>query len=197
MAFCTKCGAQVPDGSTFCTACGNPIASAAAPAQPAQPAAPEQPAQAAAPAPAPAPQQQYQQQYQQAAPNQQAQYQQQYAYQPPAPDQYDHTSEYDAKDISDNKVYAMATYMFSVLGIIIALLASRDSKYAAFHVRQAMKLEIATVLCAVCMIVPILGWIVGGIGAVIIEVLKIIAFFQVCGGKAKEPAIVRSFGFLK
>ena len=32
---------------------------------------------------------------------------------------------------------------------------------------------------------------------IIILVLQIIAFFQVCGGKAKEMAIIRSFGFLK
>ena len=31
----------------------------------------------------------------------------------------------------------------------------------------------------------------------ILFVLKIIAFFQVCGGKAKEPSIIRSLGFLR
>ncbi len=212
MAFCTKCGAQVPDGSVFCTSCGNPIAAAPAPApvpeQPA-PAAPEQPA--AAPIPAPAPQQsyqyqqgapnqqqyaqgqQYQQSYQQAAPGQQQQYQQA----APKVDEFDHTSEFDPKDISDNKVFAMATYLFSVLGIIIALIASRESKYALFHVRQSMKLQCTAVICSFLMIIPILGWIAGFIGIAIVEVLNIIAFFQVCGGKAKEPAIVRGFGFLK
>ncbi|MBR5090284.1 MAG: zinc-ribbon domain-containing protein [Ruminiclostridium sp.] len=212
MAFCTKCGAQVPDGSVFCTSCGNPIAATPAPVpeQPA-PAAPEQPA--AAPIPAPAPQQsyqyqqgapnqqqyaqgqQYQQSYQQAAPGQQQQ--QQYQQAAPKVDEFDHTSEFDPKDISDNKVFAMATYLFSVLGIIIALIASRESKYALFHVRQSMKLQCTAVICSFLMIIPILGWIAGFIGIAIVEVLNIIAFFQVCGGKAKEPAIVRGFGFLK
>ena len=32
----------------------------------------------------------------------------------------DHTAEFDPKDISDNKVYAMATYMLSVIGVVIA-----------------------------------------------------------------------------
>ena len=31
----------------------------------------------------------------------------------------------------------------------------------------------------------------------IVLVLKVICFFQICSGKAKEPAIIRSLGFLK
>lgn len=171
MAFCTKCGAQFPDGSAFCTSCGAPVAAAPAPQQPAQ-----------APVPQPQPQQQYQQQYQQAA---------------PAPNQFDHTAEFDPKDISENKVIAMATYLLGFIGIIIALIASSESKYAAFHVRQSLKLQVTEALCLFMMIIPFLGWIAAGVCIAIIEVLNIIAFFQVCGGKAKEPAIIRSFGFMK
>ena len=32
---------------------------------------------------------------------------------------------------------------------------------------------------------------------VILLVLKVIAFFSICSGKAKEPAIIRNLGFLK
>ncbi|MGO5239438.1 zinc ribbon domain-containing protein [Parolsenella sp. LCP21S3_E11] len=38
--FCTNCGAQVPDGSKFCTHCGSPIAAAPAPAPAPVPPAP-------------------------------------------------------------------------------------------------------------------------------------------------------------
>ncbi len=31
MAFCSKCGTELPEGSAFCSACGTPIAAAAAP----------------------------------------------------------------------------------------------------------------------------------------------------------------------
>lgn len=48
--FCTNCGAQVPDGSKFCTHCGSPIAAAPAPAP-----APVPPAPAPEPAPVPEP----------------------------------------------------------------------------------------------------------------------------------------------
>ncbi len=54
MAFCTNCGATLPDGAAFCTSCGAKLASAPAP-RPAAPtyAAPAYAAPAGYPAPAP------------------------------------------------------------------------------------------------------------------------------------------------
>ena len=39
--------------------------------------------------------------------------------------------------------------------------------------------------------------ILAGIIVLVLYVIRIISFFQVCGGKAVEPAILRSIGFLK
>ena len=115
----------------------------------------------------------------------------------PAYDPYDHTLEFDAQDVSNNKPFAMVVYLMSLIGIIIALLASKDSDYVKFHLRQAIKFEICVILSAFLCIIPFLGWFAFAVCNAIIAVLKIIAFFQVCGGKAKEPAIVRSLKFLK
>ncbi|MBQ2093591.1 MAG: zinc-ribbon domain-containing protein [Ruminococcus sp.] len=168
MKNCVSCGAQLNDDQAFCTACG---------AQ--QPAAAPQ---AAAPQAAP-----------QAAPV--------YAAAPaPAYDPYDHTSEFDPQDISDNKCYAMLIYLMSVVGIIIALLASKDSPYIKFHLRQAIKIEVCTILLGLA--AGLLCWtfiapFAALICIAILSVIKIICFFQICGGKAKEPAIVRGLKFLK
>lgn len=115
----------------------------------------------------------------------------------PAYDPYDHTAEFDPKDISDNKVFAMLCYLMDFVGIIIALLATHSSKYTMFHVRQALKITVVSILSVFVIIIPILGWIAFPILQVILWVIKIISFFQICSGKAKEPAIVRSFGFLR
>ena len=121
-------------------------------------------------------------------------------YAAPEPDPFDHTGEFDAKDISENKVLCMLVYLMGAIGIIYALLAGKDSKYVAFHVRQALKFEVVTILLAIVM--ALLFWtiivpIVGGVCLAIVLVLKVICFFQICSGKAKEPAIIRSLGFLK
>ena len=115
----------------------------------------------------------------------------------PAYDPYDHTAEFDPKDISDNKVFAMICYLMGFIGIIVALLATNSSKYAMFNVRQALKIEVASILSIFVLIIPFLGWIAFPILQGIIWVIKIISFFQICSGKAKEPAIIRSFGFLR
>lgn len=115
-------------------------------------------------------------------------------------DSYDHTVEFDAKDISENKVVSMLVYLLGTIGIIIALLASNTSPYAAFHVRQALKFTIVTILSSI--VAVLLCWTVivpiayGGLMLVLI-VVKFICFFQICSGKAKEPAVIRSLGFLR
>lgn len=185
MALCVKCNAEITDGAQFCPFCGSSQAvapaAAAAPA-PAPAPAPNAAYYNAAPAPAPAP-----------APN--AAYYNAAPAPAPAPAAAkvtDHTAEFDAKDISDNKIIAMAAYILGVIGIIIALLGSRDSKFAAFHVRQALKLQICSILVGFFSIIPFIGWFATIVCEGIILVLEIIAFFQVAGGKAKEPAIIRS-----
>ncbi len=110
---------------------------------------------------------------------------------------YDHTAEFDPRDISDNKVLAMLPYLTGFIGIIIALLAGNTSPYTRFHMIQALKIQVCTALSSLLAIIPILGWIAVGVCAVISIVLNLIGFFTVCAGKAEEPAIVRNFKFLK
>ena len=177
MAFCEKCGAQIPENGTFCAACGAPVAAQAQPTR-----IPEQPAA------------------QPQAPEQQPQppvYPQQPVYQqpvcPPQP-------AFDPEDVSQNKVIAMAAYILGTVGIIIALLAAPQSKYAAFHSRQALKLDIVSTLLLIVSAVLAFTFIVPIAGAVCIAILfvvRIVCFFQVCSGKAKDAAIIGKLPFLK
>lgn len=120
--------------------------------------------------------------------------------QPVVVDPYDHTAEFDAKDISENKVICMLVYLLGPIGIIIALLASNTSAYVRFHVRQALKFTVVEILLGICaallfwtIIVPIAA--IGFMG--FLAVVEIICFFQICGGQAKEPIFIRKLGFLK
>ncbi len=127
---------------------------------------------------------------------QQPQFQQYVPYYNP----YDHTAEFDAKDISENKVISMLVYLMGVFGIIIALLIGKESPYTAFHVRQSLKFMVVEILMGIA--TALLFWtiivpIAYGIMSVVLLVLKIICFFQICSGKAIEPPIIRNLGFLK
>lgn len=203
MKTCPNCGTQIPDDAVFCGNCGSSVAgdnnaNSAAPQNASENAAPAAtPAAAPAPAPAPAPAQApFQQQGFQQAPYGQAPYGQP-AYQPyPQYDPTDHTSEFDAQDIAENKLFASAPYFFGILGMILAMLV-KDSPFVKFHVKNAIRLEIAEILCIVVMIIPFLGWIVGGIALVVLAVIEIICLVNVLKGKAKEVPIVGGIGFLK
>ena len=115
---------------------------------------------------------------------------------------YDHTAEFDVQDVHDNKIFAILCYIMGIIGVIVALLArsSVNSPYLSFHIKQALKISVTTVLigmisgilCWTC-IVPIAGFVCIGI----LEVVSIICFFQTCFNKSVEAPIVRSFPFLK
>lgn len=201
MKTCPTCGATLDDATMFCTQCGtnlqgapdfaNTQGSASNQDTVNQDAAPNQgmPNQGMPNQGMP---------NQGPMPGQGAPYQQ-YA-QAPVFDPYDHTAEYSPKDISDNKVIAILVYLMGTIGIIIALLASKESPYVALHLRQGLKFLAVEVLVGIVsavlfftLIVPIAG----GIFLIVLWVIKIICFFQICSGKAKEPAIIRSLGFLK
>lgn len=172
MKFCNNCGVTLPDDATFCTSCGNSLGGAPTP----NPAPSYSPNPGYAPAPGYAP----------------------VTYAPVDP--YDHTSEFDPKDISDNKVVCMLMYLAGYVGILVALLMSNSSKYVAFHLRQVLKFEVVNLLLGIVGAlgaIIVIGPIVAGIMMVVLFVIRIICFFQICSGKAKEPAIIRSLGFLK
>lgn len=154
---CPKCGAQLPDGTAFCSVCGASLAGGTP-----QPGA-QNPVNV-------------------------------------IPNSLDHTAEFSAKDISDNKVLAMVPYLLGTLGIILALLASKESPYVSFHVRQALKITVVNTLLGI--ITGLLFWtfiipILAGICFAVLFVIKIICFFNVCSGKAKEPPLIGSLNFLK
>ncbi len=115
-------------------------------------------------------------------------------------DPTDHTAEFSPQDISDNKVFAMLPYLLSFIGVIIALLAAQSSPYTMFHVRQGLKLLVTEVLlglCAAILAITIIVPIAAAVCMMILAVIEIICFFNVCSGKAKEPPIVKNLPFLK
>lgn len=118
-----------------------------------------------------------------------------YAYNP-----YNHTGEFEPKDISENKVYALLLYLLGVFGIIIGAVVAQRSPYVTFHLRQRSKILIVEILLGMIgvfffwtIIVPILAVIL----YLILWVIQIICFVQICMNQATEPPIIRSLNFLK
>lgn len=115
-------------------------------------------------------------------------------------DEYDHTSEYAPEDISENRLVAAVVYLLGVVGVIIGLLAAKDSKYVMFHIKQELKFIIVSTVVTIAM--ALLSWtfIVPIIGAVIdvaLIVCELICVYNVLTNQVREAPIIRSFKFLK
>lgn len=174
MKFCTNCGESLEENATVCPKCGMAVGDAQQAAGPQGGFQPGQQPYMAAPS------QPYQQQM--------------YAYDPA-----DHTAEMDPQDIADHKTLGVAMYVFSWVGMLIALLAAKESKYVQFHLKQVLKFEILSTLVGIVTI--LLCWTIivpfaAAIFCLVLLVVKIIGFVNACSGKAKELPVVSAFKFL-
>lgn len=130
---------------------------------------------------------------------------------------FNHTGEFSPQEISREKPLAMLVYLGGILGIGFGLLKS-DSKYIQFHVRQALKYKILTMLVRFLFLPLLLLFMtIGGamqqmdgvsivflvfiilyfMYALMMFVFKIISFVWVCQGKAVEALLVRHIGFMR
>lgn len=190
MSFCSKCGAELADGSAFCSMCG---------------------------APQPMPQQEYQQaqqQYQKAQQDyQQAQQQYQKAQQEyqQAQRQYqqgqqyqqttsfesffntpDHTAEIHPDDIRQNK--AMGVFAYLGLLVLIPIFAAPQSRFARFHANQGLLLDILSILLTIMAVafsaaLPLLGVLFTLLDLPVFA-LMILGIVNAATGRAKELPII-------
>lgn len=201
MKICANCGTQVPDDAVFCSNCGSSLVSNEAKSEANQPAAATAQTEAAAPKPAPAPvptpvipaPQQTQQNQQNQQGFQQPYGQPQYQQYDPA----DHTAEFDPRDIQDNKLFAVVPYLLGIIAGLIVGIYVKESPFVKFHIKNAIRLEIATILALLVAIVPVIGWIVAIVLCLALVVVDIIAIVWALQGKAKDLPIISGIGFLK
>ena len=232
MPFCNNCGKEIVEGASFCPNCGAAVDNTAQSANTQQntQTPPEQNNTYQANTQQNNAQYNTQQQYQ---PQSNGQYNAQYGapqYEAQQPngqnaqnsaqqafdkfiDTADTTSQFDMKDIEDNKVISL----FAYLGILflVPLIARPDSKYARFHTNQGLVLFIVwaiygvaagiitAIFTAIGLLSPALLGVVGiisallGIGSLFFVVLMILGIVNSCTGKAKELPLIGGFKILK
>ena len=105
----------------------------------------------------------------------------------------DTTADFDAQDIENNKVMAVLAYII----FLIPLIAAKDSPFAKYHTNQGLILFIGALVSSIIVIIPVLGWIIAPIIALVITILSIIGIINALGGKAKELPIIGKFKILK
>lgn len=180
MAFCTNCGNQLTEGAKFCPKCGTAVEVTATQEKIQQPE--EQPTQ----------QQQEQQgeSFFTAAMNNTA----------------DTTSDFNPKDIEDNKIMALLSYL-GIL-VLVPIFGAKESKFARFHANQGLILCVAAIVYGVAYsilseIIMAISWrlhfLVSLIGlvSIVFVILAIMGIINVVNGKAKELPIIGKYKILK
>jgi len=214
MPFCGKCGAELPEGTRFCSACGEPIQAAApqpAPTYQQQPEAPVNPAQPTEQQSNPT----YQQPVGAPPPYQQPVYQQPtyQAQQAPEPVLHeagvtDYSDRMDPNDVQQNKTICGLAYLFPIL-FFLPLVSCGNSRSGRFHANQALLVLIFnaggaivfSIVTAILAFIPIIGlildallWITYAVFAAIFWIMGMVNGF---GGHAKELPIIGSLRIIK
>jgi len=116
-------------------------------------------------------------------------------------DTADHTAEFDAADIEQNRVMGILAYLSWL--VLIPLLFAKDSKFARFHCNQGLVLAIVEILCGVVLKIlrglPLIGWIfslAGGLLSLACLVLAILGIVNAINGKAKDLPLLGTFHLL-
>lgn len=97
----------------------------------------------------------------------------------------------DPKDVEDNKVMALLSYI-GVL-VLVPLLAKKDSKYAQFHAKQGLVLFLAEIANGILYLIPGVNFVwffVGWIVSIFFIVLSIMGIMNAYQGKAKELPVI-------
>ncbi len=140
-------------------------------------------------------QQTYQQQSYQQQSYQQPQYQQQQQQQYYQQSQQNYYQTPQATpDAIENKGLAALCYV-SLIFVVIALLANGKSPFVRHHANQAVGVNVLMLLCVLVMIIPFIGWIVGGIGYLVVFIFMIVGFANAMGYKTSTLPICGNWKF--
>lgn len=169
-----KCGAQMPEGSKFCTRCGCQFSTDA----------PQQDAPQQNP-------------YQQGS-YQQNPYQQAYPQYGAPIKNTDHTAEFTAEQVSENKVYAALCYINFIFAFVM-LIAKKDDSYLNFHIKQALKIYLCsalTILLGLLTSFLVITVLAMTVIIFILQVVNLICLFKTLAGKSEEAPIISGLKFL-
>ncbi len=90
----------------------------------------------------------------------------------------------------------LTAFLVAIAAIIAAAFLAKDSGFAKFHNRNAVKLLVVDAVFAMVRVIPVVGTVVFLVGALATMVIRAIAILQILGGKAKDLFVIDSLGFL-
>jgi len=99
-------------------------------------------------------------------------------------------------DDSTGKILAALGYLVGVVALVAILIEPyKNDKFVRHHAVQALGLWVAGAVLSIVAQVPIIGWIAGGIGWIVLVVVAIMAAVKAFQGEYYEVPVV--YGVVK
>ena len=113
----------------------------------------------------------------------------------------DTTAEFDAKDIENNKILSLFSYLWILF--LVPMFAAKDSKFARFHVNQGIVLFIFNIAWSIVdlilsailgkiIVVSLVYGILSSVVSLAFFALAILGIVNACMGKAKKLPLIPS-----
>lgn len=92
---------------------------------------------------------------------------------------------------AQDKTIGIIAYL-TVIGLVVAIVMNQEKKdpFGSFHIRQSLGIWASFLALSFVWIIPILGWIIGALGYILMVVLWIIGFINAIGGKTKTVPVL-------
>lgn len=105
-----------------------------------------------------------------------------------------HVKSFPAEDIEKGKTMAGLSYLIFFLPLVVC----PESKYGRFHANQALLLLLASIAGNIVLgIIPVIGWVLLPIYAIVILAFVVIGMLNGFGGKAKQLPVIGKFTLIK
>ncbi len=89
--------------------------------------------------------------------------------------------ETDNREIQEGKFFAVISYISFLC--ILTLLLKKENKFALYHAKQGLVIFVFEVAGLILSAIPILGWLITGLGAAIFTLLALWGVLQALMGK--------------
>ncbi len=85
------------------------------------------------------------------------------------------------KEIQEGKFFALISYISFLC--IISLILKKENKFALYHAKHGLVLFVLEVAAFIISVVPILGWLIWGLGTVVFVCLSVWGILNAAMGK--------------
>jgi len=99
------------------------------------------------------------------------------------------------KPSGGGKNVGMAVLCYLGILVLIPLLTdAKNDPFVKFHIKQGIVLLIFDIIVSVIIAIPVIGWVVGSIGWLLVLILFIMGIVNAVGGQEKELPVIGKFG---